>query len=313
MHTTVLLFATSLIALTACADRAADAPPADRTAASAGDGSAARCGDPVRVADLDDPLVEASGLAASRHRPGVLWLHNDSDTPPRLFVHSADGSRVGVVNVPGLRSQRQWEDIASGPCPAGDCLYIGDIGDNLARRPNPGILRLPEPAPDARESAVPERFRFSYPDGPEDAEAMFVLSDTTVYIITKGRQGPITLYRIPRLESPGTVVLERIQELSDGLVQLPRMVTGAAASPDGRLIAVRTYSFLQLYRMSGGRLEPLLAGDGYDLGPLAEPQGEAVAVLDDGTVFLATEEGPFNRQPFLSRIQCRVPDPETRQ
>ena len=307
MRLTVLLIATSLLAFTACAETAPDEGSDVGSALAVDTTAGAWCGDPVRVADLDRPLVEASGLAVSRRQPGVIWIHNDSDSPPRLFAHSTDGTRIGVVNVPGLRSQRQWEDIASGPCPAGDCLYIGDIGDNLATRPYPAILRVREPASDATEGAVPERFRFNYPDGPVDAEAIFVLPDTTVYVITKGRHGPITLYRIPHLELPGPVILERIQDLSDGLVQLPHMVTGASASPDGSLIAVRTYSFLQLYRMIDGRLAPLLAGDGYDLGPLGEPQGEAVAVLDDGTVFLASEEGPFNRQPFLSRLRCRVP------
>jgi hypothetical protein len=94
-----------------------------------------------------------------------------------------------------------------------------------------------------------ERFPIRYPDGPQDAEALFVLPDTTVYIISKGRNGPITVYRYPPpLRAGERVLLEPVQQLSPGLVQLPDLVTGAAATPDGRTIAVRTYTHLQLYR-----------------------------------------------------------------
>src|SRR5512134_250324 len=78
----------------------------------------------MRVANLP----EASGVAASRRTPGVLWSHNDSGEPGLVAV-ATDGTTRGRVYVAGA-SAGDWEDIEVGPCPQGSCVYIGDIGDN---------------------------------------------------------------------------------------------------------------------------------------------------------------------------------------
>lgn len=293
MRLMTLFLATSVLGLLACAGDTATA--------------AASCDEPARIADLTAPLLEASGLTPSRGRAATLWSHNDSDSVPRIFALGTDGAVLGEIRVPGIPAQRQWEDIAAGPCAAGHCLYIGDFGDNLAERSSIAVIRVPEPAPGAAATAAAERFTLTYPGGPEDAEAMFILPDTSIHIITKGRQGPVTVYRVPTLTPGAPLVLQRVQQLTDGLVQLPRMVTGASASPDGSTIAVRTYGFLQLYTMGAdGLLVPLLHGDGLSLATLVEPQGEAVALLDDGGVYMASEAGPLGDQPFLSRTECHI-------
>jgi hypothetical protein len=153
-----------------------------------------------------------------------------------------------------------------------------------------------------------ERFPFAYPDGPRDAEAMFVMPDTTVYVISKGRSGPITLYRYPApLRANERVTLQPVQQLTDGLVQLPFLVTGADALPDGSVIAVRTYAYLMLFRMDADTLAGLWPRPGYDLAGLAEPQGEGVALAADGTVHLVSERGIERRPPPMSRLRCTLP------
>src|SRR5437660_5290761 len=77
-------------------------------------------------------LPEASGLAASRRTPGVLWSHNDSGEPV-VFALTPAGAVKGRVRVTGARV-KDWEDIAVGPCPQSTCLYIADIGDNNETR-----------------------------------------------------------------------------------------------------------------------------------------------------------------------------------
>jgi hypothetical protein len=57
---------------------------------------------------------EASGIVASRQNPGVLWVHNDSGAPPRVFAINARGDLLGICNVGGAKI-RDWEDIAVGP------------------------------------------------------------------------------------------------------------------------------------------------------------------------------------------------------
>ncbi|HSJ26453.1 MAG TPA: hypothetical protein VK929_17370 [Longimicrobiales bacterium] len=269
----------------------------------------ALCTDVERVNTLPSPLYEASGIVASRTHPGIFWVHNDSEGTPALYALDASGGLVAEIEMPGARTQADWEDIAIGPCAAGDCIYIGDIGDNLHDRTDRAILRLAEPGPtdDAAVHRV-ERFPVRYPDGPRDAEAMFVLPDTTLFIITKGREGSVTLFRYPppfRENEP--VTLEPLQELTPGLVQLPDLITGADALADGSIVAVRSYSHIQLYRVEGDTLAPVWPGSGFDLAELAEPQGEGITLLPDGTVYLVSETGPFRDAPPFSRLRCTLP------
>jgi hypothetical protein len=236
----------------------------------------------------------------------VFWIHNDSKKPPHLHAVDTAGHVLTIVGVPTPPTQ-DWEDIAGGPCPAGYCLYLADIGDNLHEREDRAILRIAEPDPAARTLGDVDRFPIRYPDGPHDAEAILLLPDTTVYIITKGRSGPVTVYRYPPpLRAAERVTLEPVQQLTAGLEQVPDLVTGAASSADGRRVAVRTYSHLQFYRRDGDTLAPLLPGRGYGLGALQEPQGEGVALADDGSVFLVSEAGPSRAPAPLSRLRCPI-------
>jgi hypothetical protein len=270
--------------------------------------TASLCRDPVRIATLPPQLDEASGIVASRAHPGVFWVHNDSEGTPALYAIDQGGSLVAEIALPGARTQSDWEDIAIGPCPAGECLYIGDIGDNLHDRDDRAILRLPEPDPRSGTAGLVERYPFRYPDGPRDAEALFIMPDTSLWIITKGRSGPITLFRYPPpLRAGERVTLEEVQQLTEGLAQLPELVTGASALPDGSLIVVRSYAHLQLYRMEADTLAALWPSPGFDLAALAEPQGEGVEMLPDGTVYLVSETGPERRPPPFSRVLCTLP------
>src|SRR5690606_25231333 len=179
------------------------------------------CTAPLRIADLPAQLDEASGIAVSRRAANVIWAHNDSEGTAMLYAIDRAGQLLREIALPEVRSQFDWEDMAAGPCPAGDCLYMADIGDNLHRRTDRAILRLTEPDSTATDAHDVERFPIRYPDGPEDAEALFVTPDTGIFIITKGRRQSITVYRYPLpLRTGERVLLERIQTLSDGIVQL---------------------------------------------------------------------------------------------
>jgi hypothetical protein len=270
-------------------------------------GESPACTDATRIGTLPPQLDEASGIVHSPQHPGIFWVHNDSEGTPALYAIDATGRLVAEIEIPGA-VQSDWEDISTGPCPQGTCLYIGDIGDNLHDRDDRAILRIAEPQPVDGTVATVERFPFAYPDGARDAEALFVMPDGTVYIISKGRSGPVTVYRYPLpLRPDQRVMLERVQELTPGLVQLPELVTGADVLRDGSLIALRTYSFLRMYRFDGDTLSPLWPEPGFDLGPLAEPQGEGVALLPDGTVYLVSETGPAREPPPFSRLRCTLP------
>jgi hypothetical protein len=260
------------------------------------------CESPRRIAALPAALSEASGVAISRRYPDILWAHNDSGEPI-LFAIDTLGKLRGRVRVD--TGNNDWEDIAAAPCGSGNCLYIGATGDNRQQRSDRVIYRIAEPALDGA-AQVDARFRYRLKDGPQDVEALFVLPGEKIFLITKGRRGGITLYAFP--ENPSTTevsTLEPVQALTNGLVQLPDMVTAASASRDGKTVIIRSYSALQLYSFDG-QLKPLLPVSGFDLQPLREQQGEGVDMTDEGVVYLVSEKGLADDAPPLSKVICHL-------
>jgi hypothetical protein len=277
--------------------------PTDQPRAHA-DGGAPYCADAQHVRALPRALREASGVAISRRHPGILWVHNDSGEPV-LYALDTLGHERARIAVDARATD--WEDVAVGPCGSQSCVYIGATGDNLQNRADRMILRFPEPDLTAGRAAIVDRFRYRLPRGPQDAEAFFVMPDERIYLISKGRSGPITLFGFPAAASTHDVnTLDELQQLTRGLVQLPEMVTGAGVTPDGRIVVIRTYSALQLYSFESNRLSPLLATSGFDLEPLGEHQGEGVDISAAGTVFLVSEKGLADADPPLSRVSCRL-------
>lgn len=257
---------------------------------------------------LPAELDESSGVAASRTRPGVLWTHNDSGGEPVVYAVGYDGALRGAVRVGGARN-RDWEDIALGPCPAGECLYIADIGDNSAKRDEVTVYRIPEPDPGSDASAAPaEQLRFRYPGGARDAEAVFVLPTGDLYVIAKGRREPQTLFRSLAPLRPGaTVELEPVAQLGPEPTDQSRLISAAGSSPSGEWVAVRNYVALALYRTSellAGNTEPALV---VDLTPLGLPQGEALDLLDDGRVVLTSEAAFKEGRAAMAVLACALP------
>ncbi len=285
------------------ADTPAAARPVDPAAAAVG---AFACRVDTAGVALPDAGHESSGVALSRGGD-ALGTHNDSGDPV-LHLVGMDGTVRGQVRVAGA-SVTDWEDVAAGPCPGGGrCLYVADIGDNQAERARITIYRVPEPAAADAQTRPAEALTAEYPDGAQDAEAMFVLPDGAVYVVTKGETGPIAVYRLPRTARPGTAArMARVAELRAGQAPRRERITGAAASPDGRWFVLRTLDGLQFYRagsLAAGRLDPPLR---YDLQPLDEAQGEAVDVGAGGVVYLSSEGGKREDPATLSRLTCTLP------
>jgi len=273
------------------------APAAQHKAAGAS------CQPATRTGLLPREIAEASGVAISRKHPGILWVHND-DAPVILFATDSTGAIKGRVRVPGIK-KADAEDIAIAPCNGQSCVYIGDIGDNRHTRTDRAIYRVPEPAPTDSITAVPERFPFALPGRSDDAEALFIQPGGALYLVTKGRSGPVTIYQFADLHATRLQQPTPVFQLTRGLVQLPEMVTGAGSTSDGKTIVIRTYSGFQLYRMSKDSLQTLLAAP-YDLRPEREHQGEGVDIRDDGVLFFVGEQGLADVAAPILRVQCRI-------
>lgn len=254
---------------------------------------------------LPEVLRESSGAAWSLTHPDVLWSHNDGGNVGELFALDLEGNLLSTLTLTDTRN-RDWEDMASARCGDSACLYVAEIGDNYARWDTLYLYRVPEPGALEDVAIKPDVFPMILPDGARDTEAVFVLPDEEVFLVNKGRHDTVTLYRYPPpLKAGEAVTLEAVQTFSDGALPIPDQVTGASASPDGEVVALRTYHTLTFHRWADGRLVSLEGGQ-VELRTLSEPQGEAVALGADGRVALTTEAGNFGGKAAMRVLRCGV-------
>jgi hypothetical protein len=250
-------------------------------------------------------VPEASGLAASSRTPGVFWTHNDTGEPV-VFAVDSSGSVTGQVRISGAEAE-DWEAIAVAPCSGGSCLVIADIGDNSAERDDVTLYRVPEPAPGDSVSAPAQAFRVRYPDGAQDAEALLAMPRGEMFVITKGESGPVGVYRLLPVEPGATGRFRKIATLDSGKVKRAAMITDAAASPDGKVVVLRSNDRLFAYRarpfVSGRPDSPVEV----DLTQVGEPQGEGMAFGMDGLLYLAGEGGGKGQPGTLARLRCALP------
>jgi hypothetical protein len=244
---------------------------------------------PERVGTIRSPhLAEASGLVhAAGRAPALWWAVNDSGNPPLLHAVDRQGRLVASIRVTGA-TNRDWEDLGAAPDGRGGrALFIADIGDNSRERDDLVVYRVREPRLDARATARAGVLPFRYPDGRFDAESIAVDPESgRIYVLTKG--ATTRVYRFPLPLRPGRrVTLERVATVL-GLLPL---ATGAAVSPDGRRLTVRTY--LDAYeqrRPRGAPFERLFALRPERVRLAGERQGEAIAYTQDGSALVTTSE-----------------------
>jgi hypothetical protein len=300
-----VLATAAVLALAGCGGEGNGVPPG-----ASADGAAAPtvCQVVSEAISLNEGLRETSGIAESRRTPGVYWSHNDSGRDPDLFAVGADGRHLGKMRVTGA-TNTDWEDIASGPCPGGGpaCLYLADTGNHGKKRKHVSLWVFPEPDPGVATTAPAVEYRAHFPGQPTDIEALAVLPDGRILLVSKGNNDPVKLFRWPTpLRAGLEPVLEEVRLLEAKPEQVGDRVTGASATPDGKWVAVRSYAALALYRTADllGTGRPTVQ---FDLDPLAEPQGEAVSLSNDGNVVL-TSEGPGKHLPgTISRLHCLLP------
>lgn len=209
-----------------------------------------------------DSLPEISGLAPSRRHADLFWAVNDSGNAPLLQAFDRAGQRQAAVRVRG-GDGLDWEDLAAYTRDGQPWLAIADIGDNFALRGELEILLLPEPALGATELIPARRLRFEYEDGARDAEAIAVDPVAGQILILEKRRPPAGLYALS-LDGPDHQIARRIAVLPERWPEAPvpvqnlsdaRMrgaVTSMDLSPDGRTLAVLSYSHFALLRRAAG-------------------------------------------------------------
>ena len=274
--------------------------------------------DIVPVARLThEPLGEISGIAKSRRRDNLYWIHNDSGDSARIFAIDGEGVPVlptysrfshyggapeeGKTAWQGFRvlfaENVDWEDMGVDD----NYLYIADLGNNDNQRQNLGIYVLGEIDPTAStQTAVIRHLPIRYPDQDAfppaqrhfDSESLFVDAGG-IYVITKHRtpdgrelEAGANLYRLDTRHTEQDNVLVKIDHHPDILA-----ATSAELSPDGQRLALLSYTAIWLFeRPASGDRWLSSRRRRFDLLPEQVRQVEAITWENDNTLLFINEQ-----------------------
>jgi hypothetical protein len=227
----------------------------------------------------DENLSEISGCAISAKNDGIVWVHNDSGDKARVYaVNSSTGNTVGTVTLKGVKAS-DFEDMSV----AKNRLYIGDIGDNGAKRKNVQVHSVAEPVVDATQVDQKWTLKAStqvltYEGGARDAEALLVDPAGALVVVTK---------------SAGEVMRADAKNVFRPVARtnLP-LVTGASMEPDGKGVLIRTYIGVFRFRAPSGKpFDALWAAKPRIVPAPGLPQAEAVCVAPNGKSAFTITEG----------------------
>lgn len=256
-------------------------PTAGVAAAGPSSGVAPRSADEVLCEFDTGELGEISGLATSIRHPGIVWATNDSGGGPYLYALDTSDCRIRATLRLLDTPARDHEALAVGRDSRGrPVIWVADIGDNRGTWPYARIHKVLEPRK-LRDADVPvTTYRFTYPGGPVDAEALLAAPDREqLWVISKeGGVGRILALPSPMSDSVDPM---RAEEVGTARAQ----ITDAAMSPDGSRYVVRDYLSAEVF--TG---EPPGQAEARFRLPL-QPQGEAVTWTEDGLSLLVASEG----------------------
>ncbi|MFE9956739.1 hypothetical protein [Micromonospora sp. NPDC005299] len=256
---------------------------------------------PKKKCTVDDKrLRELSGLVATS--TGYVVINDGTEDESRKRVFFLD-TKCEIAKDPVRYSGSgpfDTEDLAVGPDKK--TLFIADTGDNVeakTRRERVAVWTMP-----LNGSKQPVLHRLSYPGKePHDAEALLVGDDNLPLVITKDLSGKSEIFT-PTVKLKASGDLEAIPMKKVGEVTLPKtntenklggpgrlLVTGAARSPDGGRVVLRTYGDAFEFDVTGGNIVGALATGKPRVTPLADPFGEAISYTPDGKSFVTVSDG----------------------
>ncbi|GAA4703213.1 hypothetical protein Prum_024680 [Phytohabitans rumicis] len=245
----------------------------------------------------DERLDELSGLIATK--TGYITINDSTDSSSRKRVFYLT-SKCGISkNVPySGNGPRDTEDLAISP--DAKTLWIADVGDNPdsnPRRTNVALWSMP-----VGGGSEPVIHRVAYPDGKaHDAEALLIGANNVPVIITK-TAGKAELYSPAaalKKNNETPVALAKVGEVTlpktetENVFGAPGrlLVTGAARSPDGTKVVLRTYADAFEFDVTGGDIVKAITTGKPRITPLETDQfGEAIAYSADGKSFLTVSD-----------------------
>jgi len=194
----------------------------------------------------DARITESSGVVASRRYPKVFWTHNDGGGPKKqiLYAIGREGTTIAAFPVVGAEFY-DWEDIAiddSGH------LYVGDIGNNDAKRTTLAVYEIDEPNPAERSVAVPvkRKWKLRFPEAPFDCESLFIWKDHGYLVSKVFGDAPAQIFRFPLEDTDEPLTLGLVATTT---IRSP--VTAADISADGNLLGLVAKDGAFVYRIDG--------------------------------------------------------------
>ena len=170
-------------------------------------------------------------------------------------------------------------------------IWIGDIGDNLDSWPYVRIHKVVEPK-QLHDADVPvTTYRFTYPGGAQNAEALIAAPDReALWVVTKGDGGG-HVFALPAPMDASRTPMRAVK-----LGPARAMVTDAAMAPDGQRYVVRDYLSAEVF--TG---DPIGQPQARFRLPI-QPQGEAITWTRDSRSLIVASEGSGDL------IEVTVPD-----
>lgn len=199
------------------------------------------------IGHIEPPrLSESSGIVVSRRDAGLFWTHNDGGGKRQvLYAMTRHGRPMGEFRVTGVVVD-DWEDIAADDK---GHLYVGDIGNNDAKRPTVAVHQVKEPdiaAARTGSAPVTRTWLLNYPAAPFDCESLVIWGDHG-YLISKvfddARAG------VYRFSLTNTARLQTLESLGELRIDSP--VTGADIAQDGALLGIVAKNGAYVYGIGG--------------------------------------------------------------
>ncbi|MCW2505151.1 MAG: hypothetical protein JWO79_3435, partial [Actinomycetia bacterium] len=269
---------------------------------------AAAAAGPTAVCTMSSEIISSvTGISAVSD--GYVVLNNaGSGNPLRLYKLDSACKATRILSDPNI-TVFSPQDLARTP---DGTLWVGDIGDTQNER---SVIVIDKIASGATKGA---RIRLKYPDGAHNAAAMVVQPDgipvvftweaSAAKIYTTAAAPPVG-QTATTLQAAGVLTLPA--STTDGGTLGPtsrKVVSGAAISPDGKKLVVRTLTDAYEWDINGTVAATLKSGVKPRVTPLPnESDGQSITYTTDGAGYVTVSTG--KNAKLLSWSPAPLPEP----
>ena len=173
--------------------------------------------------ELSKKLKEISGIRI--YKDSVIFAHNDGGNKPIIYVLNLKGKVLHQCVVSNVKN-KDWEDIT---CDGKGNLFIGDFGNNLSKRKDLSIIKVPIKQVLNRSQVKASVYSFQYksqsnfPPSKEnlnyDAESL-VCDGDNLWVFSKCNDKPYSgesfVYKIPLKNLASNMILRPFSTIKTG-------------------------------------------------------------------------------------------------